>query len=212
MVLKLQLGNIQIRFLVGFIIILICFFALYISRAFKLTPELMLKPEIVKPVSIQCTHVSSGLLDACIPADMGHEIMSGSIRFFSAQKRISGLIFEGKNDGYEKRLRSSLDKPISRMMLGDISSKSTAEIIKTVFEKRFNPVFFGVRADIVPKWMRGDEKACIILPEGVNGIGFLSSVKQMGIVFDKKGLIVIQIDGSPDKPYLSSLMRTVTLR
>jgi hypothetical protein len=93
MVLKHQLGNIQIRFLVGFIIILICFFALYISRAFKLTPELMLKPEIVKPVSIQCIHVSSGLLDACIPADMGHEIMNGSIRFFSARKRISGLIF-----------------------------------------------------------------------------------------------------------------------
>ena len=212
MVLRHQLGNIQIRFLVGFIIIILCIFVLYISRAFKLTPELMLEPEIIKPASIQCILVRSDLLDACIPADMGHEIIRGSIRFFSAQKRISGLIFEGKNDGYEKRLRAALDKPISRMMLGDISSKSIAEIIKTVFEKRYNPVFLGVRADIAPKWMRGDEKACIIIPEGVNGIGFLSSAKQMGIVFDKKGLIVIQIDGSPDKLFLSSLMRKVILR
>ncbi len=212
MVLRHQLGNIQIRFLVGFIIIISCIFALYISRAFKLTPELMLEPEIIKPASIKCVHAKSELLDACIPADMGYEIINGSIRFFSAQKRISGLIFEGKNDGYEKRLRVSLDKPVSRMMLGDISSKSTAEIIKTVFKKRYNPVFLGVRADIVPKWMRGDEKACIIIPEGVNGIGFLSSAKQMGIVFDKKGLVIIQIDGSPDKPFLSFLMKSAILR
>ena len=212
MVLRHQLGNIQIRFLVGFIIIIFCIFALYISRAFKLTPELMLEPEIIKPASIKCVHAKSELLDACIPADMGYEIINGSIRFFSAQKRISGLIFEGKNDGYEKRLRVSLDKPVSRMMLGDISSKSTAEIIKTVFKKRYNPVFLGVRADIVPKWMRGDEKACIIIPEGVNGIGFLSSAKQMGIVFDKKGLVIIQIDGSPDKPFLSFLMKSAILR
>jgi hypothetical protein len=212
MVLRHQKGNIQIRFLAGFIIILFCCFALYISRAFRVTPELMLEPEIVKPVLIQCTHVRSDLLDACIPADMGHEIMSSSIRFFSARKRISGLISEGQNDGYEKRLRSSLDKPISRMMLGDLSSKSLAEIIKAVFENRYNPLFLGERAEIVPKWMRGDEKASIILPEGVNGIGFLSSTRQMGIVFDKKGLIVIQIDGRPDKPFLSFLMRTAILR
>jgi hypothetical protein len=212
MVLRLRSGNIQIRFLVGFIIIAFCCFALYISRAFRVTPELMLKPEIIKPVFNQCIHVRSDLIDACIPNDMGYEIISGSIRFFSARKRISGLISEGKDNGYEKRLRASLDKPVSRMMLGDISSKSTAEIIKAVFEKRYNPLFLGVRAEIVPKWMRGDEKACIILPEGVNGIGFLSSTKQMGIVFDKKGLVVIQIDGSPDKPFLSFLMKTAILR
>jgi hypothetical protein len=211
MVLRRLSGNIQIRFLVGFVILLSCFFALYISRAFKLTPELMLEPEIIKPVSIQCMHVKSDELDACIPSDIGHEILGGSIRFFSTRKRISGLISEGKNDGFDKRLKSSLDKPISRIMLGNIPSKSTADIVKTVFEKRYNPVFLGIRAEIVPKWMRGDENACVIIPEGVNGIGFLSSTKQMGIVFDKKGLVVIQIDGSPDKPFLSFLMKSVIL-
>jgi hypothetical protein len=211
MVLRHQSGNTQIRFIVGFIIIIFCIFALYISRALKLTPELMLKPEIIKPASIQCMHVKSDLLDACIPADMGHEVMNGSIRFFSARSRISGVISEGKNDGFEKRLKSSLEKPASRVILGDMSSKSTAEIIKTVFEKRYNPVFLGVRADIVPNWMRGDESACIIIPEGVNGIGFLSSTRQLGIVFDEKGLVMIQINGGLNKPLLSFLMRSVSL-
>lgn len=212
MVLRHQSGSIQIRFLVGFIIILVCFFGFYITRAFRLTPELMLKPEIVKPAPNQCRHVRSDTLDACIPTDMGYEIINGSIRFFSSSKHISGLIAIGKNDEYEKQLKTLLNKPLTRMMSGDIASESTGEIMKDIFEKRYNPVFFGVRADIVPKWMRGDEKACIIFPEGADGIGFLSSTKQLGIVFDKKGLIVIQIDGSPDKPFLSSLMGTVILR
>jgi hypothetical protein len=211
MVLRNRPGNIQIRFLVGFTIIAFCCCALYISRAFKVTPELMLEPEIIKPASIKCMHVRSDMIDACIPADMGHEVMNGSIRFFSARKRISGVISEGRNDMFEKRLKSALKKPASRMILGDMSSKSTAEIIKTVFEKRYNPVFLGVRADIVPNWMRGDERACIIIPDGVNGIGFLSSSRQMGIVFDKKGLVMIQINGGPDKPFLSFLMRSVSL-
>ncbi len=212
MVLRHKSGNIQIRFLVGFIIILVCFFAFYITRAFRLTPELMLKPEIVKPVSSPCRHVMSDVIDACIPADMGYEIKDGSIRFFSSSKHISGLISKGKNDGLEGQFKSLLNKPFTRMMSGDVSSKSVAEIMKDVFEKRYNPVFFGVRADIVPKWMRGDEAACIIFPEGAEGIGFLSSTKQLGIVFDKKGLIVIQIEGSQDKPFLSFLMGTVILR
>ncbi|HEY9161128.1 MAG TPA: hypothetical protein VIS94_08585 [Desulfomonilia bacterium] len=171
----------------------------------------MLKPEIVKPVSSQCRHVRSDIIDACIPDDMGFEIMNGSIRFFSSSKHVSGLISKGKNSGYETQIKSVLNKPFNRMMSGDLSSKSTAEIMKNVFEKRYNPVFFGVRADIVPRWMRGDDTACIIFPEGADGIGFLSSSKQMGLVFDKKGLIVIQVDGSPDKPFLSFLMGTVNL-
>ncbi len=212
MVLKFRSGNVQTRFLAGFIIILFCCYALYISRAFRVTPELMLEPEIIKPVINQCVHVRSDLIEACIPVDMSHETVNNSIRFFSLPKRVSGLISEGKDNGYEKRLKASLDKPLSRMMLGNVSSKSTAEIVRAVFEKRYNPLFLGVRAEIVPRWMRGDEKACIILPEGVNGIGFLSSTKQMGLIFDKKGLVVIQIDGSPDKPFLSFLMKTVILR
>lgn len=212
MVLRSKSGSIQIRFLAGFIIILVCFFAFYITRAFKLTPELMLKPETVKPVSNQCRHVRSDVIDACIPADMGYEIKNGSIRFFSSSKHISGLISKGKNEGFGEQLKSLLNKPFTKMMSGDVSSKNAAEIMKDVFEKRYNPVFFGLRADIVPKWMRGDETACIIFPEGTDGIGFLSSTKQLGIVFDKKGLIVIQIDGSQDKPFLSFLMGAVILR
>jgi len=212
MVLRHKSGNIQIRFLVGFIIILVCFFGFYITRAFRLTPELMLKPEIVKPISSQCRHITSDIIDACIPTDMGYEIKNDSIRFFSSSKHISGLISKGKNDGFESQVKSLLNKPFTKMMSGDVSSKSAAEIMKDVFEKRYNPVFFGVRADIVPRWMRGDETACIIFPEGADGIGFLSSTKQLGIVFDKKGLIVIQIDGSQDKPFLSFLMGAVILR
>jgi|WetSurMetagenome_2_1015567.scaffolds.fasta_scaffold448326_2 hypothetical protein len=211
MVLSSKSGSIQTRFLAGFIIILVCFFGFYITRAIKLTPELMLKPETVKPLSNQCRHVRSDIIGACIPADMGYETVNGSIRFFSSGKHISGLISKGKNSGYEMQLKSLLNKPFNRMISGDLSSKNAAEIMKDVFEKRYNPVFFGVRADIVPRWMRGDDTACIIFPEGSYGIGFVSSAKQMGLVFDKKGLIVIQIDGSPDKPFLSFLMGSVTL-
>lgn len=212
MVLRLRTGNVQLRFLVGFAIILASLYALYISRAFRITPELMLVPETVKSANLDCSEAFTDSISACIPRDMGREAVNGSIRFFSAEKRISGSIARADGGAFETRIRALADKPLLRMTSGNISSKSTAEIARMVFINRYNPVFLGIRADIVPKWMAGDEKAAVIFPEDVDGIGFVSSTRQTGMIFDKKGLILIEVNGNPGKPFLSFLMNNATLR
>lgn len=205
-------GHQQLRYLFGLLLIVSSLYALYIAGAFKMTPDLMLVPEENETAACRCTQVTTTDLEACIPYDLKYEVIGSSIRFYSLQARISGTIMPSYDTEMDNKLRKAVNKPLARLFTGDIDNKTTWEIVRIIFKHRYNPVFIGIRSGIVPSWMRGDEKSNIIIPEGVEGIGFTSSNRKMGLVFDENGLIVIRMNSSNDKSQLSCLMRASILR
>jgi hypothetical protein len=202
----------QIRFLLGFLITALSLYALYITHAFKVTPELMLVPEEVEPAVLKCNRVSTNKLEVCLPDYLGYEVNEGIIRFYSIDERISGTIEPADGVPFDKKIRSLMDKPLVRMSAGDLSEKSLWEILKVIFKKRYNPIFIGIRSGIVPSWMRGDEKSRIVILKGVNGIGFSGANQMLGINFYDRGLVVVRIRGSLGKPLLPVIMKASTLR
>ena len=209
MVLKQKPSNQGIRFIVGICIIAVSIYIFYIALAKKNSPELFLMPETVQSREYPCETVHIGDFSLCIPSDLAFSQGKGGLEVYSAQTKIRGTILVMEKLPQEKPWRESLHKPLIKQFIGDVDSMDTFVLMRNILEHRYNPTLMGVKAKLIPPWMKHNEQARIIMPEGRQALLFYTPSQFMGLTFFGRNIVTLSFMGQMDKVLATSIMDSI---
>jgi hypothetical protein len=209
MVLERKPTNQGIRFILGICIIAISIYAFYISLAKKNSPELFLIPETIQTREYPCKTAPIGDFTLCIPSDLAFSHDGAGLEVFSSQTRIRGTIQVVDELPQEKPWRESLHKPWIKQFIGDVDGMDTFVLMRRILEYRYNPTLMGVKAKLIPPWMKNNEQARIIIPEGRNALLFYTQTQFMGLIFSGQEIIILSFSGYMDEVLAASIMDSI---
>lgn len=209
MVLKNKPTNQGIRFIIGICIIALSIYVFYIAMAMKNTPELFFLPEEVAPREYACSQLSIAGHTVCIPSQINYSPGPSTVEIFSEQKKIRGTIQILDELPLETEWRESLHTPLIQSFLGDVDAMNTFDLMKKILDRRYNPTLMGVKAELIPPWMKNNKQASIIIPEGQKAIGFYTRSQFLGLVFSGNEIVMLSFSGYMDKVLAASVMRSV---
>ncbi len=208
MVLEHKPTNQGIRFIVGILIIAVSIYAFYISLAKKNSPELFLIPKTIQTLEYPCKTEPIGELTLCIPSDLAFSRDGDGLNVFSAQTRIRGTIRVVDELPQDKPWRESLHKPWIKQFIGDVDGMDTYDLMLKILEHKYNPTLMGVKAQLIPPWMKNNDQARILIPEGSNALLFYTPSQFMGLVFSGSDIIILSFDGYMDEVLAASIMNS----
>lgn len=206
MVLKQRPTNQGIRFIVGICIIAVSIHIFYIALAKKNSPELFYLPMIVQPMEYPCNTKAVGNFSLCIPTGLNVSESPDGLEIFSAQKKIRGTVQVMDELPQEEPWRKSLHKPLIKTFLGDVEGTDTFDLMLKILEHRYNPALMGVKAKLIPPWMKNNEQAQILIPEGRKALLFYSQSQFVGLIFSGKQVVMLTFEGNMDKVLAVSIM------
>ncbi len=209
MVLEPRPNNQGIRFIVGICIIAVSIYAFYISLAKKNSPELFIIPEAIQSREYPCKVVAIADYTLCIPSDLSFTESEAGLEVFSAQTRIRGTIQVVDELPQEKPWRESLHKPLIKQFIGDVEGMDTFELMKRILEHRYNPSLMGVKAKLIPPWMKNNEQARILIPQGRDALLFYTQSQCMGLIFSGQEIVILTFNGYMDEVLAVSIMASV---
>lgn len=195
MVLNRKTDREGLRFLFGIALIAASIYAFYIGIARINSPELFLVPESIEIEKNQCSEISSGSLSACIPDGYDTTMLDDGIEIYSARNRLRGSIEVVRNLPREAEWRRSLENPLVRAFLGDARTMDTFELMDAILSHRYNPSLMGVKAALIPPWMRRDPRARILYSEEARGLLFYTPRQSLGLSFQEGKIIVVSVTG-----------------
>lgn len=184
-----------LRFLFGAAVIAASIYAFYIGIARINSPELFLVPEAIDPRTQPCSVVSSGTLAACIPQGMDTALHDGRIEFSSARDRIRGSLEVVPGLPDEAQWRTSLEKPLLRVFLGDVRGMGTFELMDRILRHRYNPSTMGAKAVLIPHWMKRDPQARIFSVRHASALLFHTPGQCLGLSFQEGRIVVLSVTG-----------------
>lgn len=199
-----------LRFIVGLVVILICVYGFYIIRARQVSPEVFLVPEAAAVHELGCKVVRLDDMLACIPVGMGYDLQDDGLRFYVVEKKIKGLIQVMPYLPQEASWRERLQSPFIKPFLGETAGMDTFSLMRTVLDKRYNPTIMGLKARMIPPWMRGDASARILVPDGMRAFCFYTSRQSLGIRFFEDRVLVITTTGDLDQHTVLGIMAAIT--
>lgn len=200
------------RFLIGFCIIAASIYGFYLSLAKGNSPELFLTPEAVAPGTYPCREVRFGRFTLCIPLELDVASNSnGSLSASSARFQIRGEIRFIEKLPQEEGWRKSLRNPIIRAWLGDELSLGAVPLMTKILGYRYNPTLMGIKAKIIPSWMKKNPGAEILIPKENEALLFYTPHRFLGITAQKQGFIVLSFLGTMDKAKAAGMIRSVRL-
>ncbi len=212
MVLKSRPTDQGIRFLIGFCIIAASIYGFYLSLAKGNSPELFLKPSVIVPGTYPCRDVLLGRFSLCIPSELDVAPNGDKALYvFSIRSQIRGEIRFIEALPQEEGLRKSLGTPLMRAWLGDTRSIGTVQLMTEVLRHRYNPTLMGIKAKIIPSWMRKSPGAEILVPQGSTALLFHAAGRSLGITAQNHGYLVLSFHGSFDKAKAAGMIRSVKL-
>lgn len=212
MVLALRPTSQGIRFLVGIFIIAVSIYLFYLALARNNSPELFLVPEIVTPPDYPCAQALIEGHRACIPSEFSSAQGSSGIEVFSAPARIRGTIQVLSDLPQEAPWRKSLERPLIQAFLGDIDSMDTFELMKSILKHRFNPTLMGIKANLIPSWMKNNPQAEIIMPQSRQAIVFYTPTQFLGMVFSAEDVVILSFVGPLDRDLAAGMTGSVEIR
>lgn len=176
-----------LRFLFGLALTTVSIYAFYIGIARINSPELFLVPEAIDMERNRCNEISSGSLTACIPEGFDTSVKDGGIEIHSARERVRGSIevvpsLPGRVSG-----EKSLEQPLIRAFLGDTRGMDTFELMDAILGHRYNPTLMGVKAALIPDWMKRDPRARILYAGSTGGLLFHTPRQSLGLSFQEEG-------------------------
>lgn len=211
MVLRDDRGNPGFRLLLGVIVIALSIYVFYLGIARQNTPGLFLLPEKIEPAEYHCELMRSDTLVVCLPARMHHDFDGETLAFSSLTERVRGEIRLLPELAGEQQWRDSLQKPLIRTFLGEVDDLESHELMKAILERRYNPSLMGVKARVLPSWMRTDPQAVIYAPEGIEAFLFVTPHRQLGVLFTNDMVVTYELDGTLDPAVSAGILRSVTL-
>jgi len=209
MVLEPRPTNQGIRFIVGICIIAVSIYVFYISIAKKNSPELFIIPETIQTMEYPCEAASVDDYTLCIPYDLSYTESDAGLEVFSAQTRIRGTIQVVDELPQEKPWRESLHKPLIKQFIGDVEGMDTFELMKRILEHRYNPTLMGVKAKLIPPWMKNNKQARILIPQDREALLFYTQSQFMGLIFSGQEIVIFTFNGYMDEVLAVSIMASV---
>jgi len=184
-----------LRFLFGLALTTVSIYAFYIGIARINSPELFLVPEAIDMERNRCNEISSGSLTACIPEGFDTSVTDGGIEIHSARERVRGSIEVIPSLPREGQWRKSLEQPLIRAFLGDTRGMETFELMDAILGHRYNPTLMGVKAALIPDWMKRDPRARILYAGSTGGLLFHTPRQSLGLSFQEGKVIVMSVTG-----------------
>ena len=209
MVLELKPANQGIRFIAGICIIAVSIYAFYIGLAKKNSPELFLLPETIQSREYSCKTAPIEDFTLCIPSDLAFSHDGAGLDVFSAQSKIRGTIQVVDELPQEKPWRESLRKPLIKQFIGDIDRMDSFTLMLNILEHRYNPTLMGFKAQLIPPWMKNNEQARIIIPDGRNALLFYTQSQFMGLIFSGQDIVILSFVGYMDEVLAASIMDSI---
>lgn len=183
------------RYLLGISLIAVSIYVFYVGTALRNSPELFLVPEPAAAAEKSCSAIVSGGLRACIPEGLERSQVHGRIEFYSVQDRIRGTIEVREALPGEKEWRASLRRPFIRAFIRDVEGSSTYDLMHDVLMHRYNPTLMGVKAAIIPSWMKRTEGARILTLGSGRGILFYAPTQSLGVAFFRGAVVTLEVTG-----------------
>jgi len=209
MVLKSKPTNQGLRFILGISIIAVSIYLFYIALAVKNSPELFLVPETRSAGESPCRSAAIGDYSVCLPEDM--KVFQGTDRteVLSAQKKIRGSIEFMKTLPRESQWRESLRNPLIQLFIKDMDDMETFPLMLCILEHRYNPSLMGAKSKLIPPWMKNNEDAAIVIPDGRDALLFYTPLQIMGLVFTGKDIVILSLEGEIDEALALSIVDSV---
>lgn len=199
-----------LRFLVGVCVLGVCIYAFYILRARQMTPELFLVPERIQSHEFPCQIVRIDGLLVCIPTTMGWNRRPDGLHFSALPDKVAGLIQIKEELPNEAAWRQSLDNPLIRTFLGETGAMDSWSLMRAILEKRYNPTLMGLKARLIPPWMRGHAQARILLPDGMRALCFYTADQSLGMRFLKDRVVIVSTTGRLDQALVVGILGAIT--
>ncbi|MFY9111892.1 MAG: hypothetical protein WAP34_08140 [Desulfomonilia bacterium] len=210
MVLKSRPTDQGIRFIVGAGIIALSIYGFYLALAGQNSPELFLVPETVALEGRPCTDVLSPSFSLCVPSGLQYTISTdGAIVLRSAEAKMRGEVKLLEKLPREEEWRASLRNPLIRTFLGDERGLSTQELMMRILSHRYNPTLMGVKAQLIPSWMKKTRNSEILIPSGADAILFYTPAHLLGFAFAEGKIVMLSCAGSMDKAAALSIIGSI---
>lgn len=206
-----QQGIPAFRFLFGAAIFLICLYGFYIIRAKELYPELFLMPVAAAVKDIPCAPADVGDFQICLPEGIHAQPIEQGALLSSFDMRISGSMHMYSRLPQEDAWRASLERSVFKGFLGDVVHTDTFTLMERIIAKRYNPFLLGIKAGLLPEWMRGKPGAEIIAPASMDALIFSIPEKCQGLLFVKDHVVVIEFEGEGGKTLVPAIFHSVSL-
>jgi len=197
------------RFIFGIGIIAVSIYLFYIALAKNNSPELFIIPETEVPGEYLCRTQTMADYCVCIPEDLTVNKGPEGIQISSKEKRILGSIEIMNTLAKEKQWRESLQSPLIKLFINDMDDMDTFTLMLRILEFRYNPSLMGVKAKLMPPWMRTNPDAAIIIPAGTDAIIFYTPSQVLGLAFHGKEIVTLSLTGHIDQAIATGIMNSI---
>ncbi|HOS97161.1 MAG TPA: hypothetical protein PLR71_00990 [Deltaproteobacteria bacterium] len=184
-----------LRTLFGAFVIGASVYVFLVGTSLKGSPELLLAPEGLAARKTPCIEVNTPSVSVCVPEGMGISTSGEAIEVASPRERIRGTIRVAPALPREEEWRSSLNRPLIRMFLGDTRKMDAYRLMTAILGHRYNPSLMGAKAAVMPPWMHGDPLARIYTVQGMRGIVFYTPGQSLALAFIGEKVVVVSVTG-----------------